>query len=286
MCIDPLALLDEQGGQEPPLAIARRARPSVPRARRRAFAAARPGPGAVPDAPRPRPRAREELGPGLVDLQEEGHEIALEGNGRRPGIGVAGSAPARAAARAADPGRGRPAAAGPRSRAGWSRRRAGGRPRAPARSPPRHWPPWTGSAPRGRGRWRGPAAVARSSSPSALLEHEGEQRARRVEPRGERGGALGARAGCPGRGRAGGARPGSAGAPAFSKPPVRDDGPAQVLQVHHVVHHLLEPRSRPSGRPRRRRRGRRPRRRSGAAGRAGPAVNAVPSAATVSPKPC
>ena len=31
---------------------------------------------------------REQLGPRLVDLQEEGHQIALEGNRRRPGIGV------------------------------------------------------------------------------------------------------------------------------------------------------------------------------------------------------
>src|SRR6266404_5730737 len=239
MCIDPLPLLDEQGGQEPPLAIPRHV------GHQGLGHSIRSSPQCGQDQTQALVHHvlflehREQLGARLVDLQKEGHEIALEGNRRRPGIGVGGARRAGHRLGASSPGPGALQLLGldpelGRVHAEPAGRLAGQRGRLLGIG---HLGEDQGNAGVGVGAAAGGGQVFLAER---LLEHEREQRTRRVEHGIERGGPLGAEqavrvvAGRKER------HPDRQVSRLLEAPGARD-GPAQVLQVHHVVHHLLEP---------------------------------------------
>ena len=241
MCIAPLAVLDQQGGQEPPLAI-----PLQVGHQRLGQGAGRPPQGGQHEA---QPlmgdvfirEHRQQLGPSLVNLQEEGHEVPLERNGRRPGIRFGHSAPGLGELLGPPtPGAGAlqllcldPELGGVHAElpGGLPRQRGGLLGIGHLGEDQGHAGMSIGPAPR-----RGQVLVG-----ERLLEHEGEQGTRRVEPRGERGGTLGPQQAVGVVARRQERHPDRQVSRLLEAAGARD-GPAQVLQIHHVVHHLLEAR--------------------------------------------
>ena len=219
--VTPLTLLDEQGGQEPALGFGLEIGHQCLRWRQRRA----PQDGEEPAEPGMRHvlvfEDGEELGPGLVEVQEEGQQVALGEAGCRPGRRRRRRPPLRGLG--IDSATTRPGALkllGLDPELGRRPRPGAGRPRARARSPPRHWPPSTAAARRGHGRWRGRAGCRGRPRRAPCRGRRTAASARRRAARGARRRPRPA-AGCPDRGRPAAPRPGR-NTPAFSNPPVRE----------------------------------------------------------------
>ena len=201
-CVSPTALLDQQGGQEPALGLVRSSAIRASGGQCRRIAAA-PQERAEPGCATSRLRDGEELGPGVVDVQEEGQQIALE-----PGVRRAATPPPCAA------GAGRHAATG---RAPWS---CCASIQSWVASTPRRRPPratsvvassalatldsssatraWAVARPRGRAEvLLGERAVEDEGQQASARRRAAREAPRRLRPAG----------GCPDRGRRAAARP-------------------------------------------------------------------------------